>query len=816
MNATRRRKRVTCDDDIPIRPAVPLVLPCAAVVWLATWCVGRSWSGGASWALVAAPAIVCASAALLLGRLRIRHTTASIVPLLGLLAASWLMGAACTAVHCFLQDEAARIALGARPSSYTYVVQTDPRLTSYGDLTFKASAVPREGTGLSRFDAWVSLKTRGTGNEDMPHLGEVFEIQGDFSRLDSSSDYEASKWLQGCALRLRATQAENLGFEAGPVGAVRAFRAEMLARLEPLSRNGPSLIAGVVFGDQAAVALSDVSDTFSKLGLSHMVAVSGSHLALVASLSSAIVARARLRPFVRSGVLTLLLGMYVCLTGFQISALRAFVMAAVGLFAAVVGRRSQGLASVGLAALVLLLVSPACAFSLGFQLSVVSVLALVVFAPLAQSWAGALLPKATPRFLVETLSLTMLAQLATLPLTLPVVGTIPVLSCLANVVFVPLVSLVLLLGLLWCIVALVLPAASSPCLAAAGLLAGAVCAVSEALAGVGPVAPVVDVGDFPFWAPCAAGMLLLYAAWPRATVRAARGLAAGAGGVLFGMLLIAALLPAERMVVLDVGQGDAILLQGGGASVLVDTGPDDAVLYALARQHVWKLDAVVITHTDLDHAGGLPELVGHVAVDRVIFAEGVGQNLAKESPALLETVRDGLKAQLVEVSSGDVLNAGTLAIEVLWPAAPVNGDENADSLVMLASWCGVPADAADAGGSVRPDSCMSALLTGDAESQVVGPLIERMGLCGVDVLKVGHHGSAVSTTPEMVRSLGARLAVASAGLNNPYGHPRPECVEAVERGGARFVCTAQAGDIAVSPQSGALRVRCARELPLAA
>ena len=819
MNAPRRRKKALRDDGMPVRPAIPLVLPCAASVWAATWYVGQGWPRGVSWACVVVPAVVLVLLSFFLRCSTALHAGPKLSVLLGLVAASWLLGAACTALHFSPQDGAACAALDARAGSYVYVVQSDPRLSSYGGLTFKATAVSREGLGLPRFDAWVSLGARQGGEDVVPRLGEVLELQGNLACLDAESDYEHAKYLQGCALRLRATGAESLGFQAGPVGAIRAFRARMLADLGPLDQDGPSLIAGVVFGDQAAVSSSDVSDTFSKLGLSHMVAVSGSHLALVASLASALVARVRLRPLVRTAVFALLLAVYVCLTGFQVSALRAFIMAVVGLLSAVAGRRAQGLASVGMAALVLLLVSPSCAFSLGFQLSVASVLALVAFSRFAQLWLEALPPRATPGFLSETLSLTLLAQLATLPLTLPVFGTLPMLSCLANVVFVPLVSLVLLLGLLWCVAAVVLPAVSSLLLAAAGSLSAAACVASESLAGLGPVAPVVDVDGFPLWLPCVVAMLLAYALWPRPSVRVARGLAAGAVGTLALALLVATLFPVERMVVLDVGQGDAILLQGGGASVLVDTGPDDAVLYALARQHVWKLDAVIITHTDLDHAGGLAGLAGHVSVDRVIFADGVGERLAQESSGLLDTVRAGLKAELVEVGAGDSLQAGTLSIDVLWPATPVAGDENADSLVMLASWGGRrlgagDADAAD--GASSSSARMTALLTGDAESEVVGPLIERMGLCGVDVLKVGHHGSAVSTTPEMVRSLGVRLAVASAGLDNPYGHPRPECIEAVEEGGAQFVCTAQAGDVAIGPDGDAIRLRCARELPLAA
>ena len=275
---------------------------------------------------------------------------------------------------------------------------------------------------------------------------------------------------------------------------------------------------------------------------------------------------------------------------------------------------------------------------------------------------------------------------------------------------------------------------------------------------------------------------------------------------------------------LDIGQGDAILLQSGGAAVLVDTGPDDAVLAALARQHVWELDAVVITHTDLDHAGGLVELVGHVGVDRVVFAQGVWDKLVQESSDLVNVVQEGLHAQVGQVCAGDTLRARDLTLSVLWPQGPVAGDENVDSIVILATWgnasassvaavpAGIPTDASQASGTPS----MTALLTGDAESEVVAPLIERGAVGHADVLKVGHHGSAVSTTPEMVRGLSAQVGVASAGKDNSYGHPRQECIDAVLEGGARFVCTATAGDVTFYPQVDAIRVSCARELPFAA
>ena len=816
MRGGSRRK----DSDMPVRPTLPVTLPCAFCVWAAVWWVGQSWDGGVAVPVLVVPVASLAIAALMAGKWFGKPAAL----LFAALAASWTFGFVTASLH-FVQQDAAAVA-GKRQgvSSFAYVVQTDPRTSSYGSVRFRARAVPREGVDAPSFDVWVSLSFDSEGSQEVPYLGEVLDLRGAFVNLNRTQDYEASLYLQGCALTVRAIDAGSRGFASGCVGAVRSFRAQMLSRLGPLDEAAPSLIAGVAFGDQAAVAASGVSDTFSKLGLSHLVAVSGSHLALVASLASALVARARLRPSVRSTVLVALLAFYVCLTGFQLSALRAFVMSAVGLLAAVVGRRSQGLASIGLAALVLVLVSPACVFSLGFQLSVASVFALVMFGRLVQSWMEALLPRRCPQGLVETLSLTLLAQAATMPMTLPVFGTVPVLSPLANVVFVPLVSIVLLAGLVWCVLAPWAPPLAAAVLWVAQALSAVVCRAADGLAGLGAVAPVVDLGDASLWAPFLVAAALVYAVWPSPSPRVARRAFALVSVAAILAFTIVVIWPVERMVVLDIGQGDAILLQSGGAAVLVDTGPDDAVLAALARQHVWKLDAVVITHTDLDHAGGLVELVGHVGVDRVVFAQGVWDKLVQESSDLVNVVQEGLHAQVGQVCAGDTLRARDLTLSVLWPQGPVAGDENVDSIVILATWgnasassvaavpAGIPTDASQASGTPS----MTALLTGDAESEVVAPLIERGAVGHADVLKVGHHGSAVSTTPEMVRGLSAQVGVASAGKDNSYGHPRQECIDAVLEGGARFVCTATAGDVTFYPQVDAIRVSCARELPFAA
>ena len=157
--------------------------------------------------------------------------------------------------------------------------------------------------------------------------------------------------------------------------------------------------------------------------------------------------------------------------------------------------------------------------------------------------------------------------------------------------------------------------------------------------------------------------------------------------------------------------------------------------------------------------------------------------------------------EVCEVAAGDVLSVGSFELEVLWPRGDVDGRDNEDSIVSVARTVGPSGESAS----------LSALLTGDAEREVLWPLISSGAAGKADVLKVGHHGSAVSTTPEMVRCLGAVVCVASAGEGNAYGHPTRECVEAAREGGALFLCTKDRGDIELRPARGGVEVACERE-----
>ncbi len=673
-------------------------------------------------------------------------------------------------------------------SGCTVVVETDPRRSSAGNLSFQGQARFPDGRGgrvlveLGRWDGGV------------PAMGQELRCTGRWAQLDLANEYDRSLAQRGVAARLKASSFEELGYQAGAVGAVRVFRQRLLEALAPDGDAGRALTAGVVCGDQAALAGFAVQDNFSDLGLSHLVAVSGSHLAVVAALLGRGLRGMRAGPAIRLVLTAAVLAVYVVFTGLQPSAIRSWIMAVASSGAIVAGRRSHAVSAVCAAALAMVVSSPSSAASMGFQLSVLSVLGLTLFSGFAQSWLACVLPARVPSFAVEAFALTLVSTVFTAPVCLPAFGTVPLLSPLANAVAGPLVSLLLVAGVACGPLAALWPAAAPVALLPCDVLARGVCGLSETLAAVPGAVYAVDVGPWEVGVPLVLGAALLYGFWPAPRSGAARVLAAACALGLLGLHLLWGVFAPARVVVLDVGQGDAILLQDGRHAVLVDTGPGDAVVDALARQHVRRLDAVLLTHTDLDHVGGLDDLAGRVRVGSVVVARGVSEALGDDG-ALADAVREAVGDNVLEVGSGDAFSVGDFWVEVVWPCDRVSGAENEESVVAVAGYC--------AGGR-----SLSVLLTGDAERAVVEPLLEQGRLGTVDVLKVGHHGSAVSTTPTMVRSLAPLVAVASAGENNRYGHPTEECVNAIAGEGVPFHCTATCGDVELRPAAQGVEVRC--------
>ena len=242
-----------------------------------------------------------------------------------------------------------------------------------------------------------------------------------------------------------------------------------------------------------------------------------------------------------------------------------------------------------------------------------------------------------------------------------------------------------------------------------------------------------------------------------------------------------------RVTFLDVGQGDAVLLETPSARVLVDEGPPEAnVARQLARLGVRSLSALVLTHPQRDHVGGAADVIRQLRVGVVL-----DPGLAATGPEREEAVAAARERRVPvrEVRSGSEFRAGGLVLRILWPPDPglPSEDPNLNAVVLLASF-----------------GDTDVLLPADAESDVTA----HLSLRAIELLKVAHHGSADPGLDEELRVLRPRIAVISAGRNNEYGHPRAETLAALATvPGIAVYRTDEDGRVVVESDGRQLRVR---------
>ncbi len=533
------------------------------------------------------------------------------------------------------------------------------------------------------------------------------------------------------------------------------------------------LATGLVTGDTRLMP-DEHEQILRDSGLTHLVAVSGANVSIVGLGVGLLAGMVGAGAVGRRRATVVALVWFAFLTRCEPSVLRASAMAGLVLLAAFHGRLADPRHALAVALLVLVLIDPGIAGALGLLLSAAATAGVLVLAPLLQ---GRL--KSLPARIGDLVAMTMGAQLAVAPLLLATTGEVPLASLPANLVAVPAAAVAAGLATAGSVLATAHPTLGVPIFILTRPPLAVVLGAAENLRNWG--------GVISLQRPVTLLFLIAMLAWilsRRGSLGRRVAVALAVASLVAVLIPSLALRPAVRSLVitaLDVGQGDAILVEAPGARVLVDGGPDAKAGRWLRRAAKRDLDLVVLSHSHADHADGLPSVLTQATV-RAVWLPALPSGL----PSVVR-LREEAWARKVPVAhpmAGTAATVGGLRLEVLAPPAGrpyrwADSEENETSIVLRASW----------GGRV-------ALLTGDVERGAQHDLLATPDRLRAGLLKVPHHGGATSD-PAFLLATHAQVALISAGRDNPYGHPREEVLDVLARSGSQVRRTDREGTVRI-------------------
>jgi len=672
-------------------------------------------------------------------------------------------------------DPVAQLAAQGAEAEVVAVVTSDPRTVVEAHATQQLVRVQiRRVTGRGRTFA-VRAPAILLGDStwaDVP-LGTTVATSG---RLVAADEADVAALLLAREPP-RRTAAPGIWWRAS--SALRAsVRASATGRPE-----ARAILPALVDGDESGID-QGLAEDFRVTGLTHLLAVSGTNLTLLVGFLLLVARWAGVRGRWLPVVAALGIAGFVLLARTEPSVLRAAAMGSVGLVAMSHNGRSRAIRGLGAAVVLLMLLDPALATSVGFALSVLATAGILLLAP---AWRDAL-ARWLPRWLAEAIAVPAAAQLACTPLIAVISGQVSIVAVLANLLAEPAVGPATVLGLLGGLLGLVWPWLGrcsgwlgSWCVA--WIVAVARHTASLPTAAIGWGTGVVAIGVL-------TGLVLLIGfGAPRALRHRGVGTVCCLGLVVVTVVRWPAPgwpPPDWVYVVCDVGQGDGTVLRTGPhAAVVIDAGPDPRPMAdCLDRLGIRDVPLFVLTHFHADHVDGVSAVVEgrHVGAIWTTRLQDPPQGVA-------ELRRAAQEAGVVPTTApyGASVQVGEATLQVLWPPAdsPTEGPgdgstANAASIVLLARTHGI-----------------ALLLTGDAEPDGQQAIARAVPGLQVDVLKIPHHGSRYQDE-DWLLSLRPRLAIASVGAHNDYGHPAASTLDPLAAAGTRVLRTDRDGSVAVT------------------
>jgi competence protein ComEC len=569
-------------------------------------------------------------------------------------------------------------------------------------------------------------------------------------------------------------------------------RSGLYHSADELAPDPRGLMPGLVIGDTSRVSKA-LNDDMRTTGLTHLVAVSGENLAIVAALVTALLRRTRVSRRFRPPLAIAAIALFVVIARPQPSVLRAAAMACVVLVAAGLGVKASAIPALATAIFILLLIDPTQAISYGFALSVFATAGLLLLAP---GWTRAL-ERHMPKWLAQSIAIPLSAQAMCAPLIVALSGQVSIIAVVANALAGPLVGPATILGLGAALVSQINMGLATFTAHFAALPTMMISGIAHRCAAL-PFAAIA-------WPKSFFGVLLLAAITIALVVIAKRATPTRRVVVTSVLVVVSFLLPSLShpgwppkdwtLLACDVGQGDGLLLNlGEHSAIVIDAGPDVRLIEkCLDELKITKVPLVILTHDHADHVEGLPGVLRHRKVGAIWITP-----LDEPTGEFHRIIKWAKKIPITHVHSGIRVQIGDYRIETLWPNGVEDSPNNASIATLITK-------------STANQRNLRLFLGGDLEAPAQANLLaswlhhQEWGQTKVDILKICHHGSS-NQDPNFLLALNPRVAVISVGKENRYGHPADSTLAAMARLGVFVARTDLSGSIALAQRTQGLVV----------
>ena len=576
-------------------------------------------------------------------------------------------------------------------------------------------------------------------------------------------------------------------------------------------KNEANLLSGILIGDKEGIE-KEVQENFRDSNLSHMLAVSGAHVSYVILGITYVLKKVKVNKLWSNMITIVTLCCFIFLTGASPSVIRACIMAIYIIIGHMMHRKTKLISSVSLSLLIILILNPYKLFDIGLQLSYGGTIGIILF-------SGVLAKKAKLNNLLEgfvnklkyrvkqLIVVCVSANLIIFPIIAAHYSTMCLTFIISNICAGPILGVIIILGFITIFVSFISIDIAKPFALILNIFI-------QILMYITKICSSLPFSKIYIKTPSLSQIIIYYMILifmyyickirkkkrrliHRKLLRTVQNKKVQKLFIIVIILIFTSMqilkcLPSDLTIYfIDVGQGDStlivtpnhktILIDGGGTEFESDFDiGKQTLLPEILGQGITKIDYLLISHFDSDHATGVAQILGKIDVSSIILTRQLEEN---DIYRHILSIAKEKKIKLIYVKEGDVLKIGGIKISIIHPENKlmINNPMNNNSIVCKVEY-----------------NSFSMLLTGDIEMEAEELILRKNINLKADVLKVAHHGSKTSTTGEFLKAINPKVALIGVGKNNNFGHPSNEVIQRLKENGTRIYRTDENGEISIT------------------